>query len=496
MSKKVFRHTPHRAADAMKIIVGNKTNATIRDLEETLEDIEEKEGIVISIDKDKINGDGWVVQDSDGETYTCTCASNMYQLPETEEYGGVYYPTDQVSVKFTINPVLKTNTITEITSLGEEEKSLDLSKWKHGDKATTVIAKPMSAISISNAIISFNYNNKNEVTANADEVKTDGKKTNINTNTLDINSQEINIQGEKLDDYINKKSQKDLNIINNDDYGIDILQQDNIAQLDLDLHSEYIPGGYENTERILADLMDPSLFPAKMQKRPLLVGDQVHELYIYPNGLVTVKSNNNSQYDNADILGTYNWATMAYAHKNVITITVVQSCSCCSSGVTGSQTYFNYCPICKTWTTLYNKKNHITCSNCHSSWCQGCGHNTKYECANKKYDLKLYNLFSISAIGMPCSYCKDKIPYGKTREYANYCPKCHQWGYLTQETHYEDGEERRFLHCDYCNELYCVNCSISQRQSFIKTFLNDRYNKDEFTRKFGKLTHIRDDING
>ena len=44
MSKKVFRHTPHRAADAMKIIVGNKTNATIRDVEETLEDIEEKEG--------------------------------------------------------------------------------------------------------------------------------------------------------------------------------------------------------------------------------------------------------------------------------------------------------------------------------------------------------------------------------------------------------------------------------------------------------------------
>ena len=149
MSEKIFRHTPHRAADAMKIIVGNKTNATIRDVEETIEDIEEKEGIVVSIDKDKINGNGWTVQDSDGIKYLCNCASNMYQLPETQEYGGVYYPTGQVSVKFTINPVLRTNTITEITSLGEEEESLDLSQWKHEDKATTIIAKPKSAASAS-----------------------------------------------------------------------------------------------------------------------------------------------------------------------------------------------------------------------------------------------------------------------------------------------------------------------------------------------------------
>ena len=53
MSQKIFRHTPHRGADAIKILAGTKTNATIRDLEETIEDIEEKEGVVTVIDKEQ-----------------------------------------------------------------------------------------------------------------------------------------------------------------------------------------------------------------------------------------------------------------------------------------------------------------------------------------------------------------------------------------------------------------------------------------------------------
>ena len=96
---------------------------------------------------------------------------------------------------------------------------------------------------------------------------------------------------------------------------------------------------------------------------------------------------------------------------------------------------------------------------------------------------------------MPCNYCKNEIPYGKTRQYANYCPKCHQWNYLRLENEYENGEERRYLHCDYCGESYCANCSISQGRSFIKNFLNDNtvYDYNTFIENFHKIKHIRDE---
>lgn len=492
MSKKVFRHTPHRAADAMKIIVGNKTNATIRDIEETLEDIEEKEGVVVSIDKDKINGEGWTVKDSDGETYTCTCASNMYQLPETEEYGGMYYPTDQVSVKFTINPVLRTSTITEITSLGEEEELLDLSQWKHGDKATTVIAKPMSAISISNAIISFNYNNTNEVTADKDEIKTKGKKTNIDTDDLDINSNNINIRGQSLDDYINDKI--DTEMKDQNDGKINILGQNNMGQINLNIQGVFIPA---NNDRIIKDLKDPSLFPEREQRHPLLTGNNIDELYIYPNGLVTVKSREKSDRQSADIFSTHNWITTPHIYKNLLKITVVKFCDCCHDNIDGQQTYFNYCPYCRTWNTLYNSNNIIKCNTCPNTWCQGCGHSHNEECENNTKDLKKYNsTWQISGIGLSCDYCRNEVPTGKIREYANYCPKCHNWGYLTLKTEYSETEEQRFLHCSFCGENYCVNCAMAQRDSYISSFLNDNYAYDDFTKKYFKIKHIRDVKNG
>lgn len=495
MSKKVFRHTPHRAADAMKIIVGNKTNATIRDVEETLEDIEEKEGVVKSIDKDKINGDGWVVQDSDGETYNCSCASNMYELPETEEYGGVYYPKEQVSVKFTINPMLKTNTITEITSLGEDETSLDLSKWKHGDKATTVIAKPMSAISISNAVISFNYDNKNEVTADKDEVKTEGKKTNINTNLLEINSDEVNIKNQSLQDYI-KEQAKDTDLNQQKDKNTNVLQQGNLGQINLNIKSIYIPGQLQQ-QSIVKDLKDPSLFPSEKQKQPLLTGNNIDELYIYPNGLVTVQSRSKWGYDDS-ILSTHQWITTSNAYKNLLQVSIVKTCECCPEHLDGKQLYFNYCPRCQTWNTLYNNNNVIACNACSTTWCQACGHPYGVACTDKTLQLKKYNEWFISATGMPCEYCANEIPYGKVREYANYCPKCHNWGYLTLETQYNSkGEEQRFLHCTHpsCGESYCANCSISQSKSFIKNFFADNtlYSYDYFVKNYFKITHIRDD---
>ena len=494
MGKKIFRHTPHRAADAMKIIVGNKTNATIRDVEETIEDILEKEGTVLSIDKDKINGNGWTVQDSDGETYLCNCASNMYQLPETQEYGGVYYPTEQVSVKFTINPMLKTNTITEITSLGEGEQSLDLSKWKHGDKATTVIAKPKSAISISNAIISFNYDNKNEVTANENEIKTEGKKTNINTESLDINSENINIKDKTLDQYIQDQI-KNEELNQQKDANINVLQQNNLGQLNLNIRAMFIPGKNKN-QRIIKDLKDPALYPSETQKHPLLTGNNIDELYIYPNGLVTVQGREQADRINESVFSTHNWITTPYTYKNLLKVSVLRMCDCCPEDVSSTQTYFNYCPSCKTWNTLYNNNDFITCNTCHQKWCQGCGHLQDRPCTEREFNLKQYNEGKISAIGLPCDYCKNDIPYGKNREYANYCPKCHQWGYLTLETEYNiNGEEQRFLHCDYCNESYCVNCSISQGRSFIKTFLGDNVNYDyiKFTEQYFKIKHIRDD---
>ena len=491
MSQKIFRHTPHRGADAIKILAGTKTNATIRDLEETIEDIEEKEGVVTSIDKDKINGEGWTVKDEDGNVYTCNCASNMYELPETEEYGGMYYPTDKVSVKFTINPVLGTSTITEITSLGKDEKTLDLSKWKHGDKATKIIASPKSAISISEAIISFNYNNNNKVTANETEVKTDGKKTNINTETLEINSDQIKIKDTSLDDYLAKIAQEAANETNQQyNNGLNVLQQNNVGQINLNMKSVYIPS---NQQRIIKDLKDPSLYPDQTQRQPLLTGSNIDEIYIYPNGLVTVKSRD---VPNAkDIFSTHNWIASSYSYKNLLVVTVVKTCECCPEDISGKQTYFNYCPHCKTWNTLYNNNNLISCTACHNTWCQACGHETNQPCTNRANNLKKYSEFVISSVGLPCNYCKNEIPYGKNRQYANYCPKCHQWGYLTLETEYQNGEERRFLHCDYCNESYCANCSISQGRSFITNFLNDNtiYDYNTFIENFRKIKHIRDE---
>ena len=494
MGKKVFRHSPHRGADAIKILAGTKTNATIRDLEETIEDIEEKEGVVVSIDKDKIAGEGWSVKDEDGKVYKCNIASNMYQLPETEEYGGMYYPTDKVKVKMTINPVLRTNTITEITSLGEEEEQvIDLSEWKHEDKATTIIASPKSAISISGALISFNYNNANEVTANEEEVKANGKKTNVSTDKLEINSKDIKIQDQSLEEFTQHQVTDALleMAAKYEGDGINVVSQNNLGQINLNVKSVYIPAD----QRVIMDLKDPSLYPEQEQRHPLLAGNSIDELYIYPNGLVAVRSRDVP--NEKDIFSTHNWATTPYRYKNLITVSINQTCDCCND-ISSTQTFFNYCPHCETWTTLYNKQNRITCSSCSREWCQSCGHLVSNDCGNTTFDLKKYNAWRISAVGLPCSYCKDDISYGKTREYANYCPKCHNWGYLTTTTEYENGEERRFLHCDYCKESYCVNCSISQGQGFIKSFLNDRVNNQNDYIGLSdfqnfKIKHIRDD---
>ena len=493
MSQKIFRHTPHRAADAMKIIVGNKTNATIRDLEETEEDIEEIEGVVVSIDKDKINGDGWVVKDAEGNTYTCNCASDMYQLPETEEYGGVYYPTKTVSVKITKNPILRNNTITEFTSLGKNEDKLDISKWKHGDKATTVIAKPMSAISISNALISFNYNNTNAVKADDESVKTEGKKTTIDTKSLVVNSSDIYLADETLEDYVNRTAYEKIATqyqpaVSNVDNGIDAMRQNNLGQLNINVKT-YVPN---KKQKIITDLKDPSMAPEHMQKHPLLAGNDIDELYIYPNGLVTIQAR--GVPNKKEIFNSLNWITSQYTKKYILTIQVKTACDCCNKNKTGSIEYFNYCPICKTFTTLSETYDgYITCSSCHTLWCEGCGHPRNMECSNKTYNLKKYPDNAITAVGMSCDYCKNDIGVGKTRQYANYCPKCHKWNQLKIETKYNsNGQMKKIFVCS-CGASYCTNCSISQGEDFIPSFLSKDYYYKDFIKKYAKMTHIRDD---
>ncbi len=501
MAKKIFHHSPHRAVDSMKILVGNKTNATIRDFEETEEDIEELTGVVISIDKDKINGDGWEVKDDEGNIYYCNIAFSLYELPETKEYGGVYYPTETVTVKFTKNPVLRTNTITEVTSLGEDETKIDLSKWKHGDKPTTIIGKAKSAISISDNFITFNYDNDNLIKADSQSVKMEGDQTDVNTNNFNINSDNINIQGDPLEKYLYDKTINAFDDFHSrDENGVNVSQNNNLSQLNIN-KIVYIPA---NNQRILFDLLDPRYFPDRTQTHALLTGNNVDRLYIYPNGLVSVQSVDNSARQKGDIAQTINWLTPKYSKKNVLTITVASACQCCSDASGGIKEYFNYCPHCKTWNTLYESQGLVKCNACSNTWCSSCGHNKNIECGNIQFDLKEYNGTN-RIIGMTthCDYCKDKIPTGMSRVYANYCPECHTWGYLEIQDKIINNEDRRVLQCTYpgCGASYCLNCAISQGTEFNINFLNDRtlldqdqfWTIDQFNNKYKKLTHIRDE---
>ena len=196
---------------ASQMINTTRTNATLRDLDEEEGELEEKEGTVVSIKRDLINGVGWTVKDKEGQTYLCSCAASMYELPETKERGGALYPTETIKVKFQINPILRMNTITEITSLGSETNTLDISKWKHGDESTTVIAKPKSAISMSNGFITMNYDNSNQVIADNKGISTQGKNTNINTQSFNVNATDINIQDKPFFDIIDEQA---LNVSN------------------------------------------------------------------------------------------------------------------------------------------------------------------------------------------------------------------------------------------------------------------------------------------
>ena len=63
MTRSGFRPSLARTQNAMKNISGTRTNATIRNIEEEEGELEEKEGTVVSIKRDLINGAGWTVKD-------------------------------------------------------------------------------------------------------------------------------------------------------------------------------------------------------------------------------------------------------------------------------------------------------------------------------------------------------------------------------------------------------------------------------------------------
>lgn len=539
--KKPFRVTPGQFQDSMRIIVGNKTNATIRDLEEEEGELEEKKGTVISIDRNKINGDGWLVKDEEGNTYNCSCAFSMYDLPSTVERGGILYPNETVNVIFTINPVLRINTIKEFQSASldaqkaEQEKDnnkvitdnadgssndedknkdkdksstpkLDISQWQHGDKPTTIIAKPKSAISISDSMISFNYNNTNTMIADEQAVSTFGEKTEIATQKLDIKSDEIKIKELDIVDYIQTENRNTIEDFYStfglsaggvEDESIEIIQEGNIGQLNFKGFDLHIP----DYEIIIADLKNPILFPDFKQKHPLL-NDNIDELFIYPNGLVTVKAREpyppiDGEPNKQKLLGTFNWIASKTNKKNVLDIIVGKTCDCCNNDSNGQATFFNYCPKCQTWNTLSEINYDIVCSSCHTHFCENCGHDNTQSCNIKTYDLKKYDENKIISESTHCDYCIMQIPENFVKEFANYCPHCHKWGYLhTIEEKDINGQNKKLLECTFCKQKYCANCATIQNETFARSFIGKDIKYNDIKDKMMKLAFVRNDSYG
>ena len=147
----------------------------------------------------------------------------------------------------------------------------------------------------------------------------EGDQTDINTKNLNINS-EININGEPFDSYLYKKTANVLDDAHNrNGNGVNVAQNNGLSQLNI-IKTMYIPA---SDQRVIFDLLDPRYFPSEMQVHPLLTGSDINRLYIYPNGLVSVQSNNQIPVSEAVIRNTTNWLTPQYGKKNVLTITTL-----------------------------------------------------------------------------------------------------------------------------------------------------------------------------
>lgn len=496
MSFRAFRPTNARVQNASKIINGTRTNATIRDLEEEEGELEEKEGTVVSIKRDLINGAGWTVKDTEGNEYICSCASSMYELPETIERGGILYPAETITVTFTVNPVLHINTIKEITSLGEETDKIDISKWQHGDAATTVIAKPRSALSISDGFITMNYDNNNQVIADENAVTTEGEKTNINTNELNINSPNVKVQGQSLMEMIAKEATEisneysTYNIDNTDGIFIKISKSNNIMQSDI--YTENFQGYQEDNDgkksTVIGEIKDQKLIPMYVQSQQLITdGNCVDMVTIDDNGIIYIHPFQRECDSIKNITSVNNWITPQTALRNYIKVIVKETCNYCDEGNNTKAEYINYCPSCKNFNALIDTPTSIKCNFCNSQYCQNCGTNL----SKPSEKLKTYKDNYISAIGTTCQFCKEQLSPNTNKQYVNYCPDCEQWGWLRQSEMEQNNEIINILECGYCNSKFCNTCGIDQdRFGLKKEEMPNTYTK--YSNALRKLKYIRD----
>lgn len=492
MTRSGFRPTLARTQNAMKNINGTRTNATIRNIEEEEGELEEKEGTVVSIKRDLINGAGWTVEDKEGTKYICSCASSMYEVPETVERGGILYPKETVEVTFTVNPVLRINTIKEIKSLGKETEKIDIGQWQHGDEATTVIAKPKSALAVSDGLIRMSYDNgekNNQVVANENGVTTVGDTTNINTDKLSIQSDDIDIQGKKLSNLIAESALETSNehtAFNVDSIPtIDMIldRSNNMTQLNIQGNDITMPNG------VIGQIKDQKSIPLREQNQQLITdGNCIDIITIDTDGIITITPSVSTgcPQDRRKIFSTNNWITPQVQSRNYIKVTVKQICDNCDDGHNIHGEYINYCPSCGKWNTLSDTGTSIRCS-CGTSYCQNCGigiHNTSLR-------LKPFEDNYVPAFGTTCKYCKDQLQSDTTKYYVNYCPDCGIWGALYQAERIEDDDTINILRCNSCNAEFCSTCGINQDKHGV-TLTDNPVQYTAYKNAFRKLKYIKD----
>lgn len=490
MTYRAFRPTHGRVQNASKILNGTRSNATLRDLTEEEGEIEEKEGTVVSIKRDLINGAGWTVQDTDGQNYTCSCATSLYELPQTVERGGILYPSESVTVKFTINPVLRVNTITEFTSLGEETDKLDISQWQHNDEPTTVIAKPRSAISISNSFITMNYDNNNQVIADEEGISTEGNKTDINTDKLNINSNSVEIKGQSLDNMITQQSlltsneYKSYNINTIKDVNIFVDRSNNITQLNID--TEELQG-----YGVIGEIKDQKAIPIREQSQQLITDGHCMDIVtIDTDGIIHIKSFENECPEPRRIKSSNSWITPQVKARNYIKTIVKKTCNYCNEGENTTMEYINYCPKCKEWNVLIDTSTSLRCSTCGAEYCQNCGTDL-IEPSQPR--LKKYHENFISAYGTTCQYCNTQLQSGTNKQFVNYCPDCQEWGVLYASELRQNNDFINILECNQCRAQYCCSCGISQNSHGL-TLTDAPKQYSAYKNALRKLKYIRDGI--
>lgn len=496
MSGHSFRPSIARVQNAQKVFTSTKTNATIRDLEEEEGELEEKEGTVVSIKRDSINGSGWTVKDKEGNVYICSCASSMYEVPETVERGGILYPKETIEVVFTVNPVLRINTIKEIKSLGEETEKLDIGKWQHGDESTTVIAKPKSALSISDGFIKLDYNNDNKMLADSESVKTEGKETSINTDVMSINSQQVNIGGVSLDDLIYDEAMDASNNFNELTFDspkgyISIERSNNITQIDINANDLM---GYG----VMGDIKDQRAIPIKELSQQLVTDGNIADMVtidadgiirIYPfemNGIKDYTQYENSTYQR-NIQSLTQWITPQVEARNYIKVIVKQTCDSCNDINNTTSEFINYCPSCQEWNSLVDTStSRIKCTRCSTQYCENCGHAIN----DDSISLKKYHDNHINGIGTTCNHCKTQLQKGTNKTYVDYCPDCKTWNCLFEEEYYEDNMHINVLTCSNCNSQFCCTCGISQTKYGL-TILNNPVQYELYKEALRKLKYIK-----